>query len=114
MNVLIANNVFFSTKTLMHQSTIVMGSCFLLDLPSLFMIKKIIVMGYMHSSIIICKENILTSFSGERRLEVGEWFLPIGVLSASNDYGANPGGNEESGNALLKEMEDAFGFAEGL
>ncbi|QCD79558.1 hypothetical protein DEO72_LG1g3200 [Vigna unguiculata] len=50
----------------------------------------------------------------ERRLEVGEWFLPIGVLSASNDYGANPGGNEESGNAFLKEMEDAFGFAEGL
>ncbi|QCE12314.1 hypothetical protein DEO72_LG10g3556 [Vigna unguiculata] len=50
----------------------------------------------------------------ERRLEVGEWFMPIGLLSALNDYGANPGGNEESGNALLKEMEDAFGFAEGL
>ena len=71
-------------------------------------------MASMHSSIIICMENILTSFSGERRLEVGEWFLPIGVLFALNDYGANPGGNEESGDALLKAMEDAFGFAEGL
>jgi len=50
--------------------------------------------------IFLSKETILTSFSGERSLEVGEWFLSTEVLSALNEYGADPGGNEESGDAF--------------